>query len=100
MIDAKLIDDLAHRISEAVPPGVRNVQADLEKNLRAAIQSVFARVLKPGRHQGGTRLCLRKRLLEKYGKIDASEHSCDRKSQWIEWTEQVAFALIQIVEIC
>jgi len=44
MIDAKLIDDLAHRLSAAVPPGVRNVQADLEKNLRATLQAALSKL--------------------------------------------------------
>lgn len=44
MIDAKFIDDLAHRLSAAVPPGVRNVQSDVEKNLRATLQAALSRL--------------------------------------------------------
>ena len=44
MIDAKFLDDLAHRLSSAVPPGVRNVQADLEKNLRATLQATLSKL--------------------------------------------------------
>lgn len=41
MLDAKLLDTIAQRLSGAVPASAKTVQADLEKNLRAAIQSVF-----------------------------------------------------------
>jgi len=39
MIDFKAIDDLAHRLSDLVPPGMQEARADLEKNFRAALQA-------------------------------------------------------------
>ena len=39
-----LLDDLVKHISEAIPPGARNVQQDLEKNLRAGLNSTFAKL--------------------------------------------------------
>ena len=44
MLDAKLIDDIAKRLSGAVPASAKAVQADVEKNLRAATESVFSRL--------------------------------------------------------
>jgi BMFP domain-containing protein YqiC len=44
MLDAKFLDDIAKRLSGAVPASAKTVQADVEKNLRAATQSVFARL--------------------------------------------------------
>jgi BMFP domain-containing protein YqiC len=44
MLDAKLLDDIAKRLSDAVPASAKAMQADVEKNLRAATQSVFARL--------------------------------------------------------
>lgn len=44
MLDAKLLDDIAKRLSNAVPASAKAVQADVEKNLRAATQSVFDRL--------------------------------------------------------
>lgn len=44
MLDAKLLDDIAKRLSGAVPASAKAVQADVEKNLRAATQSVFDRL--------------------------------------------------------
>ena len=39
MIDPKVFDELAQRLSAAVPSGVRELQGDVEKNLRAALQA-------------------------------------------------------------
>lgn len=44
MLDPTLLDDIAKRISGAMPASAKAVQADLEKNLRAAVQSAFARL--------------------------------------------------------
>ena len=44
MSDAKLLDDIARRLTNAMPASARAVQEDLEKNLRAAAQSAFAKL--------------------------------------------------------
>ena len=44
MIDHKTIDDLARRLGEALPDGVRGLQQDIEKNMRAVLTSTFARL--------------------------------------------------------
>ena len=44
MIDPKILDDLAKRFSESVPPGVRTLQAELEKNFRAILQTTFVKM--------------------------------------------------------
>jgi len=44
MIDHKTIDDLAHRLGEALPDGARKLQQDIEKNMRAILTSAFAKL--------------------------------------------------------
>lgn len=44
MIDPKIIDDLSKRLVDAIPPGIRQLQADLEKNFHALLQMTFARM--------------------------------------------------------
>lgn len=39
MIDLKAIDDIARRLSELVPPGLRDAGQDLEQNFRATLQA-------------------------------------------------------------
>ena len=44
MIDLKSIDDLARRLSELVPPGLKAAGADLEQNMKATLQAGLARL--------------------------------------------------------
>jgi BMFP domain-containing protein YqiC len=44
MIDPKAFDDLAKRFAEAVPPSFRQFQAEMEKNVHAALQAAFAKL--------------------------------------------------------
>jgi len=44
MIDLKAIDELAHRLSAHLPPGLEGARSDLEKHLRAGLQAGLARL--------------------------------------------------------
>jgi BMFP domain-containing protein YqiC len=44
MLDPKLLDDLTRRLAGAMPPAAKAMQADMEKNLRAAVQAALARL--------------------------------------------------------
>ncbi len=44
MIDLKHIDDLARRLSDLVPPGLKDARADLEQNFRATLQAGLGRL--------------------------------------------------------
>ncbi|KFN49575.1 ubiquinone biosynthesis accessory factor UbiK [Arenimonas composti] len=39
MIDLKTIDDLARKLGDLVPPGLRDARSDLEQNFRATLQA-------------------------------------------------------------
>ena len=39
MIDPKLFDDIAKRVSNSVPSGLQLLQDDLQKNLRSALEA-------------------------------------------------------------
>ncbi len=39
MIDAKIIDDLANKLSEIVPPGLKKAHQETEKHFKALLQS-------------------------------------------------------------
>lgn len=43
-LDPKVLDDLARRLSETVPPGLTALRDDLERNFRAVLQSGLARL--------------------------------------------------------
>lgn len=43
-VDPKILDELARKLYESVPPGVRDAQADLERNFRAVLADVLGRL--------------------------------------------------------
>ncbi len=44
MLDPKFIDDLTRRLSGAMPAAAKAMQADLEKNMRAAVQAALSKL--------------------------------------------------------
>jgi BMFP domain-containing protein YqiC len=44
MLDTKFIDDLARQISNSIPAGVKDLQEDVEKNVRSLLTGAFARL--------------------------------------------------------
>jgi BMFP domain-containing protein YqiC len=44
MIDPKSIDDLAKRFADAMPSGIKQLQADMDKNFHAMLQAAFAKM--------------------------------------------------------
>jgi ubiquinone biosynthesis accessory factor UbiK len=38
MFDPKAIDDIASKLTAAIPPGLNNLKEDMEKNFRAILQ--------------------------------------------------------------
>ncbi len=44
MLDPKSLDELARRFSESLPAGVRDFQQEVERNMRATLQSTFSRL--------------------------------------------------------
>jgi len=44
MLDPKQLDDLTQRLSNLIPQGVKNMQTDIEKNIRTLLQSAFAKM--------------------------------------------------------
>lgn len=44
MFDTKTLDDIANRLADSIPPGLQQLREDMEKNFRAVLQSVFAKM--------------------------------------------------------
>ena len=44
MFDPKSIDDIATRLSDAIPPGFNNLKEDMEKNFRAILQGALGKM--------------------------------------------------------
>ncbi len=43
-MDPKLLDDLARKLADAMPGGLRDLQHDAQKNLRAALDGAFTKL--------------------------------------------------------
>jgi hypothetical protein len=43
-LDPKILDDLAHKLADSVPPGLKDLKSDLEHNFRAMLQSVLGKL--------------------------------------------------------
>ena len=44
MFDTKFIDDLARQISGSIPAGLREMQQDVEKNIRSLLQTTLGKL--------------------------------------------------------
>ena len=72
MIDLKSIDDLARRLSELVPPGLKEARADIEQNMKATLQSGLAKLELVTREEFDVQRAV---LLRTREKIDALERA-------------------------
>lgn len=43
MFNSQFIDDIAKRLSDAIPPELQTFKKDLEKNFRTVLQSLFSK---------------------------------------------------------
>jgi len=71
MIDAKLIDDLATKLSEAVPPGLKKAQQETEKHLKAVLQSGLEKLNVVSRDEFDAQVRVLQRTREKVEKLEA-----------------------------
>lgn len=44
MFDPKSIDDIASRLTDAIPSGLNNIKDDMEKNFHAILQSALGKL--------------------------------------------------------
>ncbi len=70
MIEPKMFDDLARKLADAVPGGVRELQQDMEKNFHATLQSAFNKLELVTREEFEVQSAL---LARTRNKIDAME---------------------------
>jgi BMFP domain-containing protein YqiC len=77
MIDPKRFDDLARRITEALPESVRTLQKDVERQVRSTLQQGFERMDLVTREDFDVQVTLlertRARLRELEARLDALE---------------------------
>ena len=72
MIDLKAIDDLARRLSDLVPPGLKDARAEIEQNMKSTLQSGLAKLDLVTREEFEVQRAV---LLRTREKIDALERA-------------------------
>jgi BMFP domain-containing protein YqiC len=70
MIDAKTLDELARRLAATMPAGLIAFQRDIEKNLRAGLESLFQRLDLVTREEYDVQVSLLARSREKLNALE------------------------------
>ena len=80
MLDPKLFDDLARRLSNALPTGVKDLQEDVEKNLRAVLQASLSKLDLVTREEFDVQSRVLARTREKLDKLEKSITALEMQS--------------------
>lgn len=70
MIDPRKLDDLAHRLAQAMPPGLKGLRSELEKNFRSILQSGLERLDLVSREQFEVQQALLERTRTKLDRLE------------------------------
>ena len=70
-MDPRFIDDLARRLSAALPPGIAALKQDVETNFRAVLQAGLARLDLVTREEFDVQTAVLKRTREKLTALEA-----------------------------
>lgn len=69
-MDMRPIEELARKLVESVPPGVRALQADMEKNFRALLEAGLGRMNLVTREEFDVQAAVLKRTREKLAALE------------------------------
>jgi ubiquinone biosynthesis accessory factor UbiK len=84
MLDPKFFDDLARRLSNALPAGAKEIQQDVEKNLRAVLQASLSRLDLVTREEFDVQARVLARTREKLDKLEKTVTALERQSNGSE----------------
>jgi BMFP domain-containing protein YqiC len=84
MLDPKLFDDLARRLSAALPSGARELQSDVEKNLRIVLQASLSKLDLVTREEFDVQARVLARTREKLDKLEKTITALERQSNGSE----------------
>ena len=80
MLDPKLFDDIARRLADAVPSGVREIQKDVEKNLRTVLQTSLSKLDLVTREEFDVQARVLARTREKLDKLEKTIAALEMQS--------------------
>jgi ubiquinone biosynthesis accessory factor UbiK len=70
-VDPRSLDDLARRLSAAVPPGVTALRRDLEDNFKAVLQAGLSKLDLVSRQEFDVQAAVLRRTREKLAALEA-----------------------------
>ena len=73
-MDPKFIDELARRLTEALPAGLKTLQADVEENFRTVLKAGLSRLDLVTREEFDVQVAVLKRTREKLDALVATVH--------------------------
>ena len=85
MIDLNHIDDLARRLSERVPPGLRESGEELQASFRAVLRSGLARLDLVTREEFEVQRAVLLRTREKLEALEGTVAELDARRQAGQW---------------
>lgn len=78
-MDMKPIEELARKLVESVPPGVRAMQADMEKNFRALLEAGLTRMNLVTREEFDVQQKVLERTREKLTALEAEVRALEER---------------------
>ncbi|MFM8332248.1 MAG: accessory factor UbiK family protein [Candidatus Methylumidiphilus sp.] len=79
MLNTNHLEDLAQRLSAAVPPGLSALSADLDKTFHAILQSAFEKMNLVSREEFEAQKAVLARTREKLEKLEATVAELERQ---------------------
>ncbi len=70
MIDTRFLDEVSRKISSALPDGIKMMQDDLEKNIKAILQSSFEKMNLVSREEFDVQAALLARTRQKLDELE------------------------------
>lgn len=77
VLDSRILDDLARKLADSVPVGLRDLKAEAEKNFRAVLQSVFAKLDLVTREEFDVQASVLSRTRERLEELAARLHELE-----------------------
>jgi BMFP domain-containing protein YqiC len=80
MIDSKLIDELATKLSASLPSGIQTLQADVMKNMRATLETGLGKLDLVTREEFEVQRAVLARTRDKLERLEAQIKALEEKT--------------------
>ena len=81
VIDPKILDNLANRLAGTLPPGIKEIKEDAEKNFRAILQGAFTKLNLVTREEFDVQTAVLKRAQTKVEELEQQVKELETRLQ-------------------